>query len=1326
MTVITLPPILPGTLDLAALNQRLRAREAQLDWSAVEDAPAPVLTTLLWGLDLSDHADAIGIDTVPERLARSILDVVTASPSQTGKRRRTPRAQRAPLPLTWRPYTPSDDTLAELAPEAAVPDLGHDGAAPESGSPDAGNAGAGPVLRLPSPTELRDELERMVLADLLGPAGGPEEEVDERNVSDRYLVGMLAPQRRRIRPEEQDELAVAGEDAPDDGPSDTSVPQAVTFFPSSHGLTCCVAGETTSLRIGAWWGRYTRVASRSLTDPKSGNPKRVWKRTPMGGTIEDVPLRVGPLGPWSPDREQAEVTVSGTVRRLGDAWIVTLFLVNRQAEPERSRDSAWLFQPELTVESADRVPVFCGYGAEERFGEGDAVTYAEERTMRMLYRRSVEFAVGHGVSFHAELAQDMPERAVRLVTRAVPTYEVPQTASPTAAEIPALAGAVLDMRELATTTDSGFAAALAPLADAYEDWIGHQMARIGDPAERLTAYRDVAEETLAACRNALVRIREGVALLGRDRHAAEAFRFMNRAMWQQRIHALAAESARRGGELDPGIFDIPGNRTWRPFQLAFILLNLAGLTDLHHPDRRDTPSAIADLLWFPTGGGKTEAYLGLTAYTLGLRRLQGTVAGRSGEDGVAVLMRYTLRLLTLQQFQRATALICACEMIRREAAVRGDRRWGSVPFRLGLWVGQRTTPNRTDQSAEAVKIEHGQYRQSSTIGGSGSPAQLTNCPWCGAAIDAGRHIKVDTVGQGAGRTYLYCGDPLGLCPFSERQAPGEGLPVLVVDEEIYRRLPSLLIATVDKFAQMPWNGAVQMLFGQVNGYCPRHGFRSPEIEDAGSHPRRGAWPAAQTEPHGPVRPPDLIIQDELHLISGPLGTLVGLYESAVDRLATWEVDGQRVRPKVIASTATIRRAADQVHALFLRRVNVFPPQGLDVDDNFFSRQRPPSDVAPGRRYLGVCAPGRRLKSALIRVYVAYLAAGQVLYERYGRVVDPWMTLVGYFNSMRELAGMRRLVDDDVRTRLGKTNERGLAKRQPPFVAELTSRRASTDIPRILDQLEAVFDPVEDAKRLALRKQGKKLDSIRPLDVLLATNMISVGVDVKRLGLMVVAGQPKTTAEYIQATSRVGRAYPGLVCTVFNWARPRDLSHYEQFEHYHATFYQHVEALSVTPFAPRAIDRGLTALLVAYIRLLGAEFNENARAGTISRDHPYVRQAVEDLAARAALVTSKQGVGDLVRHELQSRIDAWLSEAARASGGRVLGYRDRKDGKTIGLLRPPDLREWNLFTCLNSLRDVEPSVGLILDDRSMDTEPDRPLVAAGTQQRGEDVDEERTP
>ncbi len=744
--------------------------------------------------------------------------------------------------------------------------------------------------------------------------------------------------------------------------------------------------------------------------------------------------------------------------------------------------------------------------------------------------------------------------------------------------------------------------------------------------------------------------------------------------------------------------------------MAFILLNLPAVTKLDHPDRNVSQEALADLLFFPTGGGKTEAYLGLSAYTMGIRRLQGVVAGRSGENGISVLMRYTLRLLTIQQFQRATALICACESIRRKALEHGDKRWGQTPFRIGLWVGRRTTPNHSDDAAEAIK----QYRgnQFGGGGGIGTPYQLTTCPWCGSAIEPGKHLESKPFPHESARTLTFCGDKFGQCLFSKRQASEEGLPVVVVDEEIYRRLPTLLISTVDKFAQMPWKGEVQMVFGQVNGYCERHGFRSPEINDSSIHPKaKSGAPSARTIEQSPLRPPDLIIQDELHLISGPLGTLVGLYETAIDKLCTWEVDGQKVRPKLIASTATIRNADTQVHRLFLRKVSIFPPNGVDVKENFFSLQREPSEDYPGRCYIGICAPGRRLKAALIRVYVAFLCSAQTLYETYGVSVDPWMTLVGYFNSMRELGGMRRLVDDDVYTRVKKMDRRGLSKRFFPtdYLSELTSRMRSEEIPLILDRLEAPFDPEQEARRKELAKKGEfKAAPKKPLDVLLATNMISVGVDVKRLGLMIVAGQPKATAEYIQATSRVGRNKPGIVCTVFNWARPRDLSHYETFEHYHSTFYKHVEPLSVTPFSPGALHRGLAGLLVALVRLRGTEFNLNEAAAKIQVTDPYVLDAIETIAERAGLIGDKGNqLADYVRAELKKKVDLWKAEAQNTTSGRVLTYNQPRGGNgpakgtTVSLLHHTGLERWQAFTCLNSLREVEPTVKLIIDDGGLD-------------------------
>ncbi len=1288
-----LPADLSAYPGLAQLNRELRDGVTRLDWSEVREASADQLALLLDGLDLSDDAEVLGLSTVPSQIegqVQAVLDRVEAPPTLPKRGRQGKKGSR---PGVW------------VAPRDPV-----DGPARQDDSGEADddpvNPGHGTILQAPSPYRIREEFERLVLADLLGPAGGPEEEVAERSIRDRYLVGAIAPRRVALAPEEDDDFVLAGGDSAEEGSVDPGANLPESMFPSSLGLTFTVDGATTALRVTASWGRYERVASETATNQDTGTALRVWKRIPRGGEPLEVALAEGPIGPLEVDPEQPEVVVQGVVRRREEHWSVTLFLVNGQEEPETLRDSAWLFQPELVVEDAGGEAVFLRRTVRRRGEHMDPAVLAEEEAMEMLYRHHLEFAVGHGVSVHADTSPQVPTRAFRVSTRVVPAYEVPLTTTPTPAEIPELEGIVLDMAELGRLTGSELVDALGPLPGAYAKWIERQKARV-DQEPELRPYKRTAEGALGECGQALQRIQAGIELLGSDPRAAEAFRFMNQAMALQRLHTMYAEAKRRGDDVTLDGLDVPSNRSWRPFQLAFILLNLPGITQLDHPDRQAGADAVTGLLWFPTGGGKTEAYLGLTAYTVGLRRLQGLVEGRSGEHGVAVLMRYTLRLLTLQQFQRATALICACESIRRESVNDGKAPWGSEPFRIGLWVGNRMTPNSVTQSAEAVKREHGQYRRSNGFS-SGSPAQLTNCPWCGTAIDSGRNIKVEPYGQGRARTLMYCGDPLGRCPFTERNSPGEGLPVVVVDEEIYRRLPALLIATVDKFAQMPWNGAVEMLFGQVDGKCERHGFRSPEIEDSDSHPARNPHPRARTLPANPLRPPDLIIQDELHLISGPLGSLMGAYETAIDELATWEVGGRRVRPKVIASTATIRRAEDQVRALFLRKVEVFPPYGLDAGDNFFALQRPVSEEYPGRRYIGICAQGRRLKAVLIRVYVAHLAAAQVLFEKYGQAADPYMTLVGYFNSMRELAGMHRLVDDDVRSRLRSTDQRGLAKRQPPIVEELTSRKSSTDIPRVLDRLETPFDP---AKRGDGKGKGRSSQEVPPIDVLLATNMVSVGVDVRRLGLMVVAGQPKTTAEYIQATSRVGRVYPGLVCTVFNWARPRDLSHYERFEHYHATFYQQVEAISVTPFAPRALDRSLTALLVSLIRLRGGEFNENSRAGRITRDHPYVKSAVEAIRNRAWNVSLRDDLRDLVEAELDQRVDEWLSEARRTEGGRVVGYRDKKDGQTQGLLKVPSLEPWDTFTCLNSLRDVEPTINLILDDGALDDPGPVPVASA---------------
>jgi Helicase conserved C-terminal domain len=1133
------------------------------------------------------------------------------------------------------------------------------------------------MLAPPSVVELRAQLVTLVECDLLGPAGGEIEVLPrEEQPRDRYLLGMLAPTGHTLEVD-LDEALGSGDESEEDGDAEPEAARE-SLFPSSLGLSFRVDGACDELRVRASWGRYERVAAED-------GEGRVWQRVPCGGELT-LGLVEGRQVVGSPDSDVPDVRVEAVVRPFEGQWSVTLFLRNGQAEPEELIDSAWLFQARLAVEAPDGAAVFAGRPDDLHPPD------REDQLLAVGYRHRVEHAVGHNVAVHTTTAVEDPTRAVRLETTSFPQFEVAQMRPPAAEDEPLLAPLELDMERLGAATDGELVTLLEPLATAYADWLVRQGDRLRDGTDDLAPHIEAGGQLLERAEEARRRISEGIELLRESQQARDAFRLANRAMALQRSHTLWSEHKRRGGTEPLSAFGRPEDHSWYPFQLAFVLLNLPSVTDPTHPDRSHPTEAICDLLWYPTGGGKTEAYLGLSAYVLWLRRLQGPLGGRRADAGVAVLMRYTLRVLTLQQFQRAASLVCACEVLRREDV----DRWGEEPFRIGLWVGQATTPNRIDMAAEALKNLHGDSWRKT---GSGRPDQLSSCPWCGERIDPAVHMKVETYEKGRARVLTYCGDKLGACEFSQRKSPGEGIPVLTVDEEIFRRLPAMVIATVDKFAQLPWNGATETLFGVVEGRCERHGFRTPTLEDVDSHPVKGSHPTAKTVDRGLLlRPPDLIIQDELHLISGPLGTMVGLYETAIDRLASWELDGKPVRPKVIASTATVRRAGDQVHRLFLRRVRVFPPPGLDVTDNFFARQRP-LDEAFGRLYIGVCAPGRRLKAVLIRTYVAFLAAAQVLYERYDTHADPWMTLVGYFNAMQELAGMRRLCEDDIRTRLGKTDRRGLAQRRlgPESIQELTSRLAGTEIPEKLDAMERTFSRDEEEKR----RRRDRSASPRPIDVLLATNMISVGVDVRRLGLMVVAGQPKTTAEYIQATSRVGRSTPGIVCTVYNWARPRDLSHYERFEHYHSSFYRFVEALSVTPFASRARDRGLSALLVSLVRDAELLMNPNAAAQQLDRTSALVAEAVEAIRSRAGEVEMDAQLAQLVEGELDWRLDWWLARVQQVvKTGAKLGYQEKRDSDTVGLLRRPSTDPWDTFTALNSLRDVEPTVGLILSDGAL--------------------------
>lgn len=1149
-----------------------------------------------------------------------------------------------------------------------------------------------PVITGETPHEqayVRELMQEAMKDDLLGPAGGPEEEIIGMSVRDRYLVGKLAPKNAVIT--EDDQLPGAGAKDDQEGTREVDASTNQSLVPASLGFTFCVDSNVDKVELVAYWGRYERTESERIND-KTDKPFRCWKRIPSGGSII-ISMDKRKIEPQAIDDLCPEVLIRGSISSPLDNGdrLVTLFFINNQSMPEQNQDQAWVFQPELIVRDPAKRAIFRRRPVLGRDGVD-----AECEALEMIYRKQVEFAVGHGIAVHATTADNDTEHAVEIRTSILPEYEVPVTETPGLADEdrPAMkrmiAEGFLDMENLADLDKDALVSGLKILTEDYALWIAEQRGRIG---KDVRGYDAAASAAMDRCVEVFQRLEEGIETLGTNDIALESFRFANRAMALQRIRSVYALSKRRGEDSDLETLNVRKNRSWRPFQLAFMLLSLPALADPEHRDRTEPLEAYADLLWFPTGGGKTEAYLGVAAFTMAIRRLQGDLGGLDGSRGLAVIMRYTLRLLTLQQFQRAATLICAMEWMRRE----DTKKWGKTPFTIGLWVGNRVTPGTTEDAHQAIQNFRDGKRH-----GSNSPAQLTTCPWCGAEIAEGRDIEVK---KDVGRTVIYCGDKLGRCDFGRSKSKDLGIPVLVVDDEIYRHPPTMLIATVDKFAMMAWRGQIRTLFGRATQECERHGLLWPEADCSGNHNTKGNLPRVSVKDITPIRPPDLIIQDEFHLISGPLGTMVGLYETAVDELSTWKIDGKSIRPKVIASTATVRKASEQVNNVFLRRVTVFPPHGLDVEDNFFSVQRP-IEEKPGRRYMGICSPGSSRPAVLIRVYVAMLTAAQALFDRFGQVADPYMTVVGYFNSLRELGGMRRLAEDDVQTRayrvqMSDVSRPGLEQRAIKNVDELTSRVSSKDIPKKLDQLEVKFKAIlENGKYVTKWEKGET----RAIDIVLATNMLSVGVDVNRLGIMAVNGQPKNTAEYIQATSRVGRQFPGLVCTVLTWSRPRDLSHYETFEHYHATFYKHVEAQSVTPFAPRALDRGLTGTLISLMRLGNAPLNPNLGAMTLDNvASPVLKHAKSSISNRAWKATSKKIVGDNVELMISDRADRWVKEAGKA--GRRLGYEtERRQGDVAPLLKKPGVAIWDEFTVPMSMREVEPGVQLIMDVATLPEPP----------------------
>jgi hypothetical protein len=758
----------------------------------------------------------------------------------------------------------------------------------------------------------------------------------------------------------------------------------------------------------------------------------------------------------------------------------------------------------------------------------------EEQSLDLLYLNKRTYAIGHGCA--AEWSEPTPVSEVETVKAvALPAYEVlslsPNIYLRDSDDRPVLDASGLrvqievGMSELSIASDEG-RKQIELVISQYESWIHNREAEISQLPPKLVG---AAERHIAKARAALLRIKHGWSIIQTNPIAAEAFSLTNQAMLFQQVRSSlplrpVAQNKSRVWEVQGAhpSADVPNGRgKWRPFQIAFVLSVIPELMDPREANRTNV-----ELIFFPTGGGKTEAYLGAATFSLLVRRL------KNPEDrGTDTLMRYTLRLLTAQQFLRAASLICVLEVIR-EGKIS---ELGQAPFGIGIWLGGSSTPNTWKQAIENLRALRNRPQEQNLF-------LLLRCPWCAAQMgpQAKHGGGQEPIGyeESAGRVVLRCIDRD--CKFSRRS----GLPVHVVDEDIYEAKPSMIIGTVDKFAMLAWKPEARSIFG---------------IGDDGERV---------------VSPPNLIIQDELHLISGPLGSMVGLYETVIEELCTDNRESPHTKPKIIASTATVRRFEEQVRGVFGRdTVSLFPPHGLEEGRSFFAEPATLDDgsLAPGRRYIGVFSASLgSTQTVQVRVAAATLQAAIDIPEDFR---DGYWTNLNFLNSLRELGNTVSLIGSDIPDYLtGIARRRGLRPRWPNRTMELTSRRRSDEIPKAIEELQINYVPGKDRQEA--------------IDICLASNIIEVGVDIDRLGLMTIVGQPKTTAQYIQVSGRVGRrpdVSPGLVITIYGASRPRDRSHYERFKTYHQQLYAQVEPTSVTPFATPVLRRALHAVAVSYIR-----------------------------------------------------------------------------------------------------------------------------------------------
>ncbi|MCM1329124.1 MAG: DEAD/DEAH box helicase [Ruminococcus sp.] len=1023
-----------------------------------------------------------------------------------------------------------------------------------------------------------DDIVQHMRTDFIGPAEEYETIGSEDPLS-RYSVGILWAQPNN-KSSETIEDANSTEEMFENALEDDGEFQSASIFkPSSMGVSFAVAPGD-ELKISFSYAVYRHTEQQCEENGKSIN-KHFYSREPKLFSAEIfVPDKICNVTVSQPKQD---IAVYLHVRKINDdnSKLVTVSVLNKNRTANEFIESSTnaMFQCELSIKSKKGfVPVY----------RRNIHRSFEEEKNDMLYDSIDNYSYGHGCS-SACIEENGIVKEIK--SEFIPQYRMLQM-MPRMLENTEY----LYMKYWGNADRETACSQLSDFIMQYEKWY----AELKNNTEITGKYPEPAKNSFANIEKCIKRLYNGVEILQTNDIAWKSFKYMNEAMLIQRIKTKHCP---------------PDSVSWYPFQMAYILQIIPDITDSGSPFHNDV-----DLLWFPTGGGKTEAYLGLSAFTIFYRRLRKE---NTCSDGVTIIMRYTLRLLTIQQFERATALICACEHMRNRYNIPGRE------ISIGLWIGSGMTPNHIKDAEEAL----GKLRENSEVSlYGGNPMQITKCPWCGAEIDVnGYSVKNNAMN-------ISCRNNPE-CEFHSH------LPIYIVDDDIYRTAPTIILSTVDKFARITWEEKAGNLFG-ANG----------------------------------CEPPELIIQDELHLISGPIGSITGIYEIAVDNICRHYGNP----PKIIASTATVKNAENQIKILYNRSMIQFPPNGLSQKDSFFAVEAG-EDMRPARTYVGICSVGSGMSEMLIKMF-ALLTFMKHLYKKQNKpteVIDQYYTCIGYFNSLKELGSNSIIISDRINSEIkylaaykfrNETEKYGLKPSDIPFYLnsnELTSRNSAREIKNILERLTNRF--TDDTC----------------FDYIMASNMLSVGIDIERLGIMCVYGQPKSNSEYIQATSRVGRTNPGLVISLYNGMRSRDKSYYEQFDYYHSTFYKYVEATSVTSYSPRAVEKALHCALMAIIRHTIPKYNPNENACEFIGNDEDIEMVKQNILKRVKDIEPR--ISEYAGEWLDFYLKCWEKLSECLPNRLVFSDYHNEDsalfknaGNQTGSDIPP---------ILNSVRNVEPSVNI---------------------------------